>query len=307
MLDTVNLWLPQSHTSTAILNNLERVSEVYSLTTAKVSCFGYLGNYKVSIYNYGISLKGSLAKYYLGDNFQTLTRKGTEEAIESLSDKLGINVNKAGVKRVDIAENLIMKHKHQAYYDLLGDCPRLERQEKPKSIYYSNSKKQLVFYNKVAEGKHRGLKLPEAWNNKQVLRYEFRYMKKPHELLDMPMFTAQNLYDEGVYMKMVDGWFNHYQQVNKIRLHSFTKETMNNAKLLGRQLMLKGLEAYGGEQEFLRIIDRSRAEGKLNNRGQAKRLKDKILDLSNDKILTEESELITELDMKVKQAREFYR
>ena len=307
MLDTVNLWLPQSQTSTAIMNRLDRVKENIKTDTGEVSFSGYLGNYQVSSFNHGISLKGSLAKYHLGDNFQTLSRQSVQEAIECLSDNLGLDVSEAEVKRVDLAENLIMKHQHHAYYDLLGNCPRYKRLEQPDSVYYRNGSKQSIFYNKIAEGKYRGLALPKVWDNKQVLRYEYRFMKKPHEQLDMPVLTAQSLYDEKVYMKMIDAWYKHYQSINKIRLQGFTKDIMNDPKLLERQLMLKGLEAYGGEQAFLKLIDRANNEGKFNNRMQAGRLRKKILTISHDKILTEESELITELDEKVKQVKQFYR
>ncbi|MBL1320243.1 MAG: hypothetical protein COA63_004180 [Methylophaga sp.] len=275
MLDTVNLWLPQSQTSTAILNKLERVKESIKTSTGEVSFSGYLGNYQVSSFNHGISLKGSLAKYHLGDNFQTLSRQSAQEAIESLSDNLGIDTSKAEVKRVDIAENLIMKHQHQAYYDLLGECRRFKRLSQPKSIYYQNSSKQSIFYNKVAEGKHRGQELPKVWDNKQVLRYEYRFMKNPDDQLNMPVLTAQSLCDEIVYMKMIDVWYEHYQSINKIRLQGFTKDIMSDTKLLEKQLMLKGLEAYGGEQAFLELIDRANNEGKFDNRMQATRLRKK--------------------------------
>jgi hypothetical protein len=144
MLDTLNLWLPQSQTASEICNNLERVKEHSDTRTAEVSFSGYIDNYQVSIFNSGISLKGSLAKYHLQDNFHTLTRKGTEEAIESLSDILNLKISEAEVKRVDIAENFIMKHQHNAYYDLLGTCQHLKQLEQPKSVYYSNTNKQLI-------------------------------------------------------------------------------------------------------------------------------------------------------------------
>lgn len=308
MLDTVNLWLPQSQSSSAICNNLERVKEHTSTTTAEVSFSGYVDNYQVSVFDSGISLKGSLAKYYLQDNFHTLTKKATEQAIESLSDKLSLKISEFEVKRVDIAENFIMKHQHHnAYYDLLGTCQHLKRLEQPKSIYYSNTNKQLIFYNKVAEGRHRGLKLPKVWDNKQVLRYEFRFMKKPHLQLNMETLIAQDLYDEAVYMKMVDRWLYHYQQVNKIRKQSFAKEIMNKSILFEKQLILLGLQSLGGEQEVLDMIDRGKSEGKLSNRMQVSRLKTKIKKLGKDKVLTEDSELIVELDEKVKQAIQFYR
>jgi len=307
MLDTVNLWLPQSQASAVILNSLERAKENIRTSTGEVSFSGYLGNYQVSSFSQGISLKGSLAKYHLGDNFKTLGRKSAQEAIESLSDRLSIDISKADVKRVDIAENLIMKHQHQAYYDLLGECGRFKRLLQPKSVYYQNGSKQSIFYNKVAEGKYRGLALPNVWDKKQVLRYEFRLMRKPHEQLNMASFRAESLYDEKVYMKMIGAWYEHYQSINKIRLQGFTGEVMNSAKLLERQYMLKGIMLGGGEQEALRMVDRAKAEGKFNNRAQAGRLKDKIKAICNDKDLTEESELITELDEKVKQAKQFYR
>jgi hypothetical protein len=159
----------------------------------------------------------------------------------------------------------------------------------------------------VAEGRHRGLKLPKVWDNKQVLRYEFRFMKKPHLQLDMQTLIAQDLYNADVYMKMVDGWFYHYQQVNKVRKQSFAKEIMNDSKLFEKQLMLLGLKSLGGEQEVLGMIDRGKSEGKFSNRMQASRLKSKIQRLSKDKVLTEDSELVIELDTKVKQAVQFYR
>ena len=160
MLDTVNLWLPQSHTSAIVCNNLERVKEHTDTRTAEVSFSGYMDNYQVSIFNHGISLKGSLAKYHLHDNFQTLSRKASQEAIENLSDKLSLNVSEAEVKRVDIAQNFIMQHEHKAYYDLLGTCQHFKRLEQPKSVYYNTSNKQLIFYNKIAEGRHKGLTPP---------------------------------------------------------------------------------------------------------------------------------------------------
>jgi|SaaInlStandDraft_6_1057023.scaffolds.fasta_scaffold46494_2 hypothetical protein len=307
MLDTVNLWLPQSHTSSAICNHLDRVKEHTDTSTAEVSFSGYMGNYQVSIFSNGVSLKGSLAKYHLQDNFHTLTRKASQEAIESLSDSIKIDLSRAEVKRVDIAQNFIMKHEHKAYYDLLGACQHFKRLEQPKSVYYNNTNKQLIFYNKVAEGKHKGLKLPSVWDNKQVLRYEFRYMRKPQNYLAMPSLKAESLYDEEVYMKLMQGWYYHYQQVNKIRLQRFAKQVMNDTKLFEKQLMLLGLQALGGEKEVLNMIDRGKSEGKFNNRMQASRLKGKIESISSDKVLTEDSELITELDTKVKQAVQFYR
>lgn len=306
MLDTVNLWLNQSNPELKICNQLDRMKEHIS-DTGEVSYSGCIDNYRVIINEYGILLQGSLAKYYLGDNFQTLTRKATQEALESLSDRLKVQLNSAEVKRLDIAQNFIMDHQHQAYYDSLGNCCHFKRLEQPKSIYYTNSTRQLIFYNKVAEGKHRRQQIPPVWHNKQVLRYELRFMKKPGYYLDESLLLADNLYSEGLYMKIVDHWYDYYFQINKIRHQAFAGEIMNDTKLFKKQLMFLGIKSLGGEQAIMDMIERSKAEGKFSNRMQATRLKQEINGIAQDDVLTVQSELIDELDQKVKQAVQFYR
>ena len=50
---------------------------------------GNLKGFRISVSERGVNLKdGSLCKYYLGDNFQTLGRGDTKQAIEMLSDTL---------------------------------------------------------------------------------------------------------------------------------------------------------------------------------------------------------------------------
>ncbi|MEI7585163.1 hypothetical protein, partial [Runella sp.] len=48
----------------------------------------------------GVSVKGSMPKFLFGDNFQLLTRQTSEQAVEKLSDVLGLPFKLAQVRRL---------------------------------------------------------------------------------------------------------------------------------------------------------------------------------------------------------------
>ena len=77
MFDTINLWLPIDdagiHNFDKSIKSLNQINECIN-DDGQVSIHGNLNNYKVKLSGKGVSLKGSLAKYYLPDNFNTLTR-----------------------------------------------------------------------------------------------------------------------------------------------------------------------------------------------------------------------------------------
>ena len=70
MYDTINLWLGVEEVvggdPLACLQYLNSIVEV--ARDDRVFYSGKLRNYRVNVSNAGISLKGSLAKYYLDDN-----------------------------------------------------------------------------------------------------------------------------------------------------------------------------------------------------------------------------------------------
>ena len=120
------------------------------------SITGSLKNLRVSIHGSGLSVKGSLAKYYLNDNFQTLQRADAQLAFEQLSDEFHLPIAEGKVTRVDIAQNFITRYAPETYYPYLGDCQYFKRLVQPNSVYYKNQNRTKLFYNKVAEGKKKG-------------------------------------------------------------------------------------------------------------------------------------------------------
>ena len=76
MFDTVTMWL---ETRDALsVKFLGDAREQVSLETGEVRVFGNYKNFRVHCNSSGISIKGSLSKYELGDNLQRLTRGGKQ-------------------------------------------------------------------------------------------------------------------------------------------------------------------------------------------------------------------------------------
>lgn len=215
MLDTINNWLSSER---AGISNLPAHVEPYlkHITEHKNELgqnyiTGMLGsNYKAAVSVSGISLKGSLAKYFLIDNFHTLTRADCQRAIEKMSDELHLPIDKAIIRRIDLAQNFIMKYEPETYYNYLGQCPHFKRFIQPNSVYYNNGKKTMIFYNKIAEGKTKGLIIPEVWHGQHVLRYEMRFEKRLPEQFNMPEINGSTLYAEKFYMELIKRWVEGY-------------------------------------------------------------------------------------------------
>jgi hypothetical protein len=310
MFDTVNLWLPMDEVRKFdlddVLSQLESITE-HSKPDGQTSFSGHLGgNYRLSISENGISLSGSLAKYFLPDNFHTLTRSDTQRAIEKLSDDLKLPINNAKVRRIDFAQNILTDYEPEIYYPYLGDCLNYYRLPQERSLYYSNSLRKMVFYNKVVEGKTKGFKLPEIWNSQNVLRFELRFISRLPKQFNRPDVIASTLSDEKFYIQMFDRWHSEYKNINKINKPNFNLENMNSPKDFIRQLALFAVQTIG-QENIMQDIEYLRAKQIFDKPEYYSRLKKEIRELCNSPKLTESSDLINELDKKMKSAKMNYR
>ena len=99
------------------------------------------------VYPYQISLIGknsSICKYFLGDNFQTLTLKQFNEAIAEISERLGVDVSKARVCRIDLATNFFMNYNPSSYHKTLTHLSRHVRGEINGNLYFKTTRKVLI-------------------------------------------------------------------------------------------------------------------------------------------------------------------
>ena len=172
---------------------------------------GYLESLKVSISESRVKIYDcSLCKYYLGDNFKTLTKGDTKRAIQKISESLHLPFDRANITRIDFAKNLIMQYDEKVYYPYLGEAQYYNRLPQNNGLYYNNQLRQLVFYGKEYEQKLKRQPVPEMYQNRNVLRFEMRFRKQLRQQLKQPEITAGLLYDETFYRGLVTRWKSEY-------------------------------------------------------------------------------------------------
>lgn len=303
MYDTINIWIGKDLVANTDLlatipYSLTSISnEGYNRKTEQSYISGNIANYKVTASSNGVSLKGSLAKLYLGDNLQILTRQDSQRAIELLADTLHLPIQKAKVTRLDIGYNFKTKYPVESYYPFLGDARYLKRLVQPKSIYYSNNIRQLVFYNKIAEAKSKGALIPSIYQDSNLLRYELRYLKRVDKQLNNNVLVKQ-IYNEEFYIKAVESWYSNYKKINKVHSLTLDNYTMNKPKDYFHYLMLLKLKEIG-LNKALEEVEGLRAKGVFDRGEYYSRLKRDIKKHYLSANIISDSEHILELDKKV--------
>lgn len=310
MYDTIHLWMPALSIKDSSFT--ERVPALLSNPTIHTKADGleYItGNIlgmNTSVSNSGISIKGSICKSYLKDNFKTLTRQDTQRAIEQLADKLLLPIEQADVRRLDFAQSFIMQNKPEYYYNFLGTSNHYKRLEQPKSIYYQNGGKTKLFYNKIAEGKNKGENIPEIWANQNILRYELRYKNRLPYHFNTSTLQAKELYKENFYIDMIDRWIIEYKAINKNTNINFDLEKMKQPKDFFTQLLLLKINELG-QNNVLELVEQLKAQKVFSHPEYYSRLKADIKRLCKTDKITENSDLILELDKKIMQVKDYYR
>jgi len=306
MIDTVTMWL---ETKDALkVKFLDNAREQVSLETGEVSVFGSYKNLRVHCNASGISLKGSLSKYELGDNLQRLTRGKVQMAIERLCDETLLNWKRAKVYRLDVGTCLVVKQPCSTYLRELGELPRYRRCEQGESsLLYVTSTKALSFYDKVREVRRKQERLPSAFEGLNVLRYELQCRQRLQNVFKVPEILAETLYNERFYIQALTMWKEVYFAIHKQGKVKFNPEMLKtlSVKKLESSLAAIALRQLG-ERELLGMIQEARRDGLLT-KIQAKRLRAKVRELATLPAIIEPSEAMLELDSKVKQSVQFYR
>ena len=312
MYDTIYLRLTQAELPDADFLAetpcyLSNVAE-HTFNDGLVVLTGNVGNLKVSLNRFQVKVKdGSICKWYLGDNLQTMGRRDTEMAIEKLSDTLHLPMSKAVVTRLDVAQNFCTKYQPQVYFNHLGILKYSTRLQEPCGVYYSQTGGRLAFYDKTKEQKNKREPIPELYEGRNVLRYEQRYTQRLAKQFDVSEVTGGLLYDEAFYIGLLNRWRDTYKQIQKINDVVFNFEAMKTKQQLYRMGVLSLIEQAGGQIEMLTQINEAQKRGELTKK-QAFDLRATIKDVCQIRDgLTIPNEAIKELDKKIDEAVRFYR
>lgn len=304
MYDTVNFWIDRAMVGCDLFTIAQYLTDITQTnsTTRGYTITGKVGDYSVLLSDAGISLKGSLPKFLLPTNIHTLTRAGALQAIEKLSDSLHLPIKDAKVTRIDISNILIVDRPPCEYYPFLGSKPHFERLQATKNtLYYNTNKKQLIFYNKIEGAKASGMKIPEGYQGKNLLRFEVRYLERLSKQFNRHFLTGSALTEEHFYTEMIKGWSDEYFSISKLKSTSSVDtssiKTPNDAKDVLFSYLLQHAET-GIVHSYLSDL---KSKNIFTDPKYYTRLKVDLENLCNAEVKAEKSDLINELDAAVRE------
>lgn len=218
MIDTLNFYflkdeLPFGKNFSSLQSHFSKVHRSYD-DYRKLPCYvGYFHNYKVTSYTHEIKFEGSIAKYFFGNNIQTLNRSTLKDAIVKFCEELNLNPKKAHVRRIDVSDNFEVQHPVASYFPALHYARKYHRVNQyvdEGSLYYMQKNKKMLFYDKLKQLEDTNTLLPENLqisNGTNLLRYEFSIFKCPTGQLKLNVpLTLDMMYDETIYNALIDKW-----------------------------------------------------------------------------------------------------
>lgn len=316
MYDTLNFWLPRSEIGNFSLSDvgdkLTNAKEMADRETGEMWMYGDVDNLRVTASIAGVSVKGSLARFFLPDNTYTLTRNLVKSAVEKLSETVGLPLDRANITRMDVSTNFIMKHSAGQYFEVLGGVTNFKRSLIGReTLYYFNRgrvlTKAMAFYDKARETANSGKDLPEVFRDSNLLRYESRWMSRLPQQLKEPEIKGGTLWDRRFYGKIVSLWADNYFKIEKI--NSLDMEDLEKIKTVSdafNYLCAMGLKKLG-QDEVAAIVEAMKDRKVFSDPKYYTRLKERLKGVTSDIKFADTDELVKELDSEVRQVLAYKR
>ena len=310
--DTVTMVLYQQQSDICFLTSIPQRLDVDSLTTLPygaddMKICGKVGNLRVTIYPEKIVITGSLARYLKGSNLQGLTLEETRQAIDALSQKLGLPLRLAHVKRMDIVYNIIVSQQPKGYLNRLGLLSRHVRLEEPDSLYYKQSKTLLHVYDKRKEMK-RKRELFDCDFRGNILRFELRFSYGKQDWkrrFGTDMVLVDRLLNEPFFNELVKMLYERYkyiEKVNDVQLDLRCVKGKEDARII----LVAYVLTVQGYLDLERMIDEQLRTGRISSE-QADYLRAVISEANSlDQSFIQKSGHIDELDAAFELLREMY-
>lgn len=249
--------------------------------------------------SYGVSIMGSVPRFFYGTNQYTITKDDFINAIKQLSKELGVDLNKCSVTRLDLAENIITKEPVNNYYSYLGETKHLDRTKLSNGVEFKNVNRVMLFYDKSKYLRKKQSPIIPIFRGKNILRPEYRLMNGDT--------VARAL---KVHLPKVRDVIDRFDQLGQLWVDAFKRifkhhdiKVFEPGAFLGnqfeKQLMLSGINALGGGQHVLELIKEARKMKLFKYNNRSTNLTRKIKTILQAPILTRKSTLVEELNQKV--------
>jgi len=216
MYDLVTIIVPINKDTN--INFDKEIEIVDSSTGVYLKTRGRIKNLKIVQKESTLIITGSLAKYFFNNNLNMLSIKTTEEALDKLSDELGVSFEKATVTRLEFGANIILEHPIYLYLECLLLKKKYLKRTYPTTVQYTQTIKALSFYDKLEE-----MKIKKE--NKNVLRYEIKLNKQIGKILKWGKVKVSDLYDPIFFKMLKNRWLNEYNEIlKKKKLYCYLKK-----------------------------------------------------------------------------------
>tara|TARA_R110001599_G_scaffold236131_2_gene435341 strand:+ start:528 stop:1454 length:927 start_codon:yes stop_codon:yes gene_type:complete len=300
MYDTINMYYNildnPAPSVEKLFEHCNNKSEHYNVKNDSSYAQGDLKNMKVTLNEASISVKGSLCKYFYGNNIDTLNLTNTREALNQISADLSIDIHKASVSRIDFSTNIVTDFTPTIYYPYLGQLSRFERYEQPNSIYYNQQAKRLLFYDKIEEAKNKGMTIPKQHIGDNLLRYELVLNKGISRYLKYNGLYALDLGSEELFKKLLHLWYSYYQQIQKHskKLNPMEDKIINPSTF--KNEMYNALVRKNPD-EFYKMVAELKAKKKFKHPEYYSRINAEIRKIQKTQVV--DNELMDELNKKI--------
>lgn len=266
---------------------------------------GMLGTYSVIINRYRMKLhQSSLARYINNNNQDGMSLQLTRKALEMISEQLHINMDKAKVTRIDVGRNIITKYSPETYLPFLGELQGFKRLEAGDGLYYKNTQKELVLYNKIKEQKHKRLDIQTIFKDKNLFRYELRIKNHLERQLNYPRITGDLLYNEEFYINVAKLWRDHYLKITKLsNPTNVIYPTTSTRELMSNIASIKIRDI--GDEALIRMVALWSEQGLLSKK-QASDHRKAIRESVKKDMKFSGNEFIEELDKKIMQSVRYF-
>jgi hypothetical protein len=278
MYDTIKIFVEGVNCKDDKLSNVfERLDEGGLLVGGK------LKNLDVKCGCRGLSVQGSLAKYYLPSNAHTMTRGTTKEAVECLSDDLGVDVSVGVCSRADISAIIPTRKPPNNYFRAFGDMPRFKRLETAAdTLTYRTQNKEFIFYDKIKEMLHNG--------NRQQVEQDLRRWGLDDNVLRIEMqkknlsrqfkggLRVNQLYNETQYYSFVKEWGDTFKTIKTrktMKVQEMKLKTPKEAVNLFIAMKLKEV----GDVNIVAFIEELKSKNVFADRRYYTRVKQGLFDL----------------------------
>ena len=305
MIDSIKLWISAEELTSIDLMaelplKLNSISTTTDDKTNRIIIKGYLNSLFVIITENGVTISGSLSKYYYGNNMYTLSFSEIKSAFKMIENQLGITIEKARVQRLDISENFIVDNPVYNYFSYLGELTYYKRQEMNNGIYYNGSNQTILFYDKVHERKLKREKVLDCYIGKNVFRYELRFEHRLGKLFDRKALYMSDLIDALFFSELVKRYMDQFQKIYKHKsLIHYSELQINDRSQFWRQIKLRGIKELGGESVLLQTVKQARKDKAFKSKMHATRITQEIKRLYMNNPFTEVNTLVKELEQKI--------